>query len=96
MTTGVAERVDDELWSAIGDPTRRRMIDLLLVDGHGTATSLLHLEKDESKLQAEDKLSIEADSIEITANRSLKLKAASIEIAADADVTVKGSVIKLN
>lgn len=32
--------VDDELWSAVGDPTRRRMLDLLLVDGHGTATSL--------------------------------------------------------
>ena len=22
--------VDDDLWSAIGDPTRRRMVDLLL------------------------------------------------------------------
>ena len=32
--------VDDDLWSAIGDPTRRRMLDLLLVDGHGTATTL--------------------------------------------------------
>lgn len=32
--------VDDELWSAIGDPTRRRMLDLLLADGDGTATSL--------------------------------------------------------
>jgi DNA-binding transcriptional ArsR family regulator len=32
--------VDDELWSAIGDPTRRRMLDLLLVDGDATATSL--------------------------------------------------------
>jgi DNA-binding transcriptional ArsR family regulator len=32
--------VDDRLWSAVGDPTRRRMLDLLLVDGHGTATSL--------------------------------------------------------
>jgi len=31
---------DDDVWSAIGDPTRRRMIDLLLVDGQGTATSL--------------------------------------------------------
>ena len=31
--------VDDELWSAIGDPTRRRMLDLLLVGG-GTATTL--------------------------------------------------------
>jgi DNA-binding transcriptional ArsR family regulator len=32
--------VDDELWSTIGDPTRRRMLDLLLADGSGTATSL--------------------------------------------------------
>ena len=32
--------VDDELWSAVGDPTRRRMLDFLLVDGTGTATSL--------------------------------------------------------
>lgn len=40
MTTAVAEQVDDELWSAIGDPTRRRMVDLLLVDGRATATTL--------------------------------------------------------
>jgi len=32
--------VDDELWSAIGDPTRRRMLDTLLADGQGTATTL--------------------------------------------------------
>lgn len=32
--------VDDDLWSAIGDPTRRRMLDLLLTDGPGTATTL--------------------------------------------------------
>jgi DNA-binding transcriptional ArsR family regulator len=32
--------VDDDLWSAIGDPTRRRMLDLLLADGQGTATTL--------------------------------------------------------
>jgi ArsR family transcriptional regulator, cadmium/lead-responsive transcriptional repressor len=36
----VTSAVDDELWSAVGEPTRRRMLDLLLVDGHGTATSL--------------------------------------------------------
>ena len=36
--------VDDDLWSAIGDPTRRRMLDQLLADGDGTATSLsVHL-----------------------------------------------------
>jgi DNA-binding transcriptional ArsR family regulator len=32
--------VDDALWSAVGDPTRRRMLDLLLADGGGTATTL--------------------------------------------------------
>ena len=31
--------LDDDLWSAIGDPTRRRMVDLLLADGEGTATT---------------------------------------------------------
>lgn len=33
-------KVDDDLWSAIGDPIRRTMIDLLLAGGPGTATSL--------------------------------------------------------
>ena len=32
--------VDDELWSAIGDPIRRRLLDLLLAEGFGTPTSL--------------------------------------------------------
>ena len=40
MTTSVHDKVDDDLWSAIGDPTRRRMLDLLLIDGDGTATTL--------------------------------------------------------
>lgn len=30
---------DDDLWSAVGDPTRRRVLDLLLA-GEGTATTL--------------------------------------------------------
>jgi DNA-binding transcriptional ArsR family regulator len=38
--SAVKDRIDDELWSAIGDPTRRRILDLLLADGGGTATSL--------------------------------------------------------
>ncbi len=39
--TGVpAQTFDDDLWSAIGDPTRRRMLDLLLSGGRATATSL--------------------------------------------------------
>ena len=32
--------IDDDLWSAVGDPTRRRLLDLLLADGPGSATSL--------------------------------------------------------
>jgi ArsR family transcriptional regulator, cadmium/lead-responsive transcriptional repressor len=40
VSTAVAEDVDDDLWSAVGDPTRRRMLDLLLVEGSGTATTL--------------------------------------------------------
>lgn len=32
--------IDDELWSAIGDPMRRRVLDLLLAGGAGTPTSL--------------------------------------------------------
>ncbi|HEU5083872.1 MAG TPA: helix-turn-helix domain-containing protein [Acidimicrobiales bacterium] len=36
MTTAL----DDDLWSAVGDPTRRRLLDLLLTEGAGTATSL--------------------------------------------------------
>jgi hypothetical protein len=33
MTAALADGVDDDLWSAIGDPIRRRMLDLLLADG---------------------------------------------------------------
>ena len=40
MSAAVAEQVDDDLWTAIGDPTRRRMLDLLLSEGDGTATTL--------------------------------------------------------
>lgn len=32
--------IDDDLWSTVGDPTRRRMVDLLLAHGGGTATTL--------------------------------------------------------
>jgi ArsR family transcriptional regulator, cadmium/lead-responsive transcriptional repressor len=32
--------IDDDLWSAVGDPTRRRLLDQLLGHGDGTATSL--------------------------------------------------------
>jgi predicted transcriptional regulator len=36
----VSVAIDDQVWSAVGDPTRRRMLDLLLTDGSGTATTL--------------------------------------------------------
>ena len=36
----MTNRVDDELWSAIGDPTRRQMLDLLLAVGSATSTTL--------------------------------------------------------
>lgn len=36
----MSAEIDDDLWSAVGDPTRRQMLDLLLADGRGTATTL--------------------------------------------------------
>ena len=39
-SAGGSAGVDDDLWSAVGDPTRRRMLDLLLVQGEATATTL--------------------------------------------------------
>ena len=38
MSPAVAEL--DELWSAVGDPTRRRMLNVLLDHGGATATTL--------------------------------------------------------
>ena len=38
--TAAGAAVDDALWSAVGDPTRRQLLDLLLVGGHSTATAL--------------------------------------------------------
>lgn len=32
--------INDELWAAVGDPTRRQVLDRILTDGSGTATSL--------------------------------------------------------
>ena len=40
LSAAVRDPIDDRLWSAIGDPTRRRILDLLLADGDGTATTL--------------------------------------------------------
>ena len=33
-------RDDDELWEAMADPTRRKLLDLLVIRGEGTATTL--------------------------------------------------------
>lgn len=38
--TGISDDLDDALWAAIGDPTRLRVLDLLLVDGPDTASGL--------------------------------------------------------
>ena len=38
MTAGVEEQ--DELWAAIAEPARRRVLDLLLAHGEATATTL--------------------------------------------------------
>ena len=38
MSAAVAEL--DELWAAIGDPTRRRVVDVLLDRGEATATAM--------------------------------------------------------
>jgi DNA-binding transcriptional ArsR family regulator len=38
MTAAVEEL--DELWSAVGDPTRRRVLDLILDRGEATATNV--------------------------------------------------------
>jgi DNA-binding transcriptional ArsR family regulator len=36
----IARSDDDELWEAMADPTRRKLIDLLVAKGHATATTL--------------------------------------------------------
>jgi len=33
---------DDDLWAAIADPSRRRVLDLLVRDGEATASALAH------------------------------------------------------
>lgn len=36
----MTDELDDELWSAIADPSRRRVLDLLVTQGEATATEL--------------------------------------------------------
>lgn len=40
MSAVLDAEVDDLLWAAIGDPTRRRVIDNLLANGSGSASSI--------------------------------------------------------
>ena len=40
MTMGAAGGDSDALWAAVGDPTRRRLLDALLTRGKATATAL--------------------------------------------------------
>lgn len=36
----MSDQPDDELWEAMADPTRRKLLDLLVARGHATATTL--------------------------------------------------------
>lgn len=39
MTTATVT-IDDQLWSAMGDPIRRQVLDILVADGSATSTAL--------------------------------------------------------
>jgi ArsR family transcriptional regulator, cadmium/lead-responsive transcriptional repressor len=36
----MSDQPDDDLWEAMADPTRRKLLDLLVAPGHATATTL--------------------------------------------------------
>ncbi len=72
------------------DPTSA--VDLSL----GDTSSALHLEKDESRLAAEQKLSVTGATIEITATQKVVIDAPSVEIRAKSDLTLSGKPIRLN
>ncbi|HET6507618.1 MAG TPA: metalloregulator ArsR/SmtB family transcription factor [Baekduia sp.] len=40
MSTALAPGFDEELWAAVGDPSRRRVLDALLTRGTATPTAL--------------------------------------------------------
>jgi ArsR family transcriptional regulator, cadmium/lead-responsive transcriptional repressor len=40
MTTTLSPPELDELWSAVGDPTRRRVLDVILAHGEASATTV--------------------------------------------------------
>lgn len=64
--------------------------------GIGDGSSRLSLKKDESTLEAQQKLVVEAQQIEITATQKLVLSAPQIEISGDAEVKVSGGMVRIN
>jgi uncharacterized protein involved in type VI secretion and phage assembly len=72
------------------DPTSA--VDLSL----GDTSTALHLEKDESRLTGEQKLTINAATIELKATQKLTIEAPSVEITAKSDLKLTGKPIRLN
>jgi uncharacterized protein involved in type VI secretion and phage assembly len=62
----------------------------------GDTSTALHLEKDESRLTGEQKLSINAATIEIKASQKLVIEAPQIEITAKSELKATGKPIRLN
>jgi uncharacterized protein involved in type VI secretion and phage assembly len=62
----------------------------------GDAQSALHLEKAESKLGGEQKLSVTGATIEVKATQKLVIEAPQIEISARSELKVSGKPIRLN
>lgn len=62
----------------------------------GDTSTALHLEKDESRLTGEQKLTISASTIELKATQKIVIDAQSVEITAKSDVKVTGKPIRLN
>jgi hypothetical protein len=62
----------------------------------GDTSTALHLEKDESRLTGEQKLSINGATIEIKATQKLVIEAPSIEVNAKSELKLTGKPIRLN
>jgi uncharacterized protein involved in type VI secretion and phage assembly len=62
----------------------------------GDTSTALHLEKDESRLTGEQKLSVNAAVIEIKASQKLVIEAPQIEITAKSELKATGKPIRLN
>jgi uncharacterized protein involved in type VI secretion and phage assembly len=62
----------------------------------GDTSTALHLEKDESRLTGEQKLSVNAATIELKATQKVVIDAPSIEITAKSELKLTGKPIRLN